>query len=300
MQPSASNNKKISYRAKVNSKCPVCKTEHAKEELLSGGGRLIAGKLTKELRRLYEPSKKWGVIYPLAYAVQVCPKCLFAAYPKDFSSLSDAEIQAMKQTMEHRKELMRVLFGEVNFAADREIVTGTGSFILAVDCYHLRSVDIAPTPKKAVSSIRAAWLLGDLFQQAPDRPYDKARDFYYIEAAHNYARILQIMETQDEPIESAAYMLGPDLDHNWGFDGIMYLNAYLTMTHIDQMASELPEQYKILETAKRYLSKLYGSGKASKSKPSVIVDMAKDLYDEMGAKLEEMESHMNAAGASTN
>ena len=72
--PAAANNqKKISYRAKEATKCPVCGTTHFKEELLSGSGRLIAGKLTQELQRLYEDNKKWGKIIPLVYHVQVCP-----------------------------------------------------------------------------------------------------------------------------------------------------------------------------------------------------------------------------------
>ncbi|RME92565.1 MAG: DUF2225 domain-containing protein [Candidatus Hydrogenedentota bacterium] len=291
--------KKISYRAKTPTKCPVCKTEHFKEDLLSGGGRLIAGKLTQELRRLYEPSKKWGEIYPLAYTVQVCPKCLYAAYPKDFKGLNEEELKAIKTTIPHREELMKVVFGNIDFNENRNLVLGAASYMLAIDCYHLRSWEMAPTVKKAVSSIRAAWLLGDLHKKFPARPYDKASNFYYVEAARGYARILDIMNGQgEEPIESAAYMLGPDLDHNWGFDGIMYLNAYLTLHHLDEMADTLEQQYKILDTSKRYLSKLYGSGKASKSKPSVIVDMAKDLYDEMGEKLKEMEAQLNPAAAS--
>ena len=64
--------------------CPVCETSFYKEDLLSGGGRLIAGELTEELHRTYEPSKKYGEVYPLVYAVLVCPSCLYAAYTQDF------------------------------------------------------------------------------------------------------------------------------------------------------------------------------------------------------------------------
>jgi uncharacterized protein (DUF2225 family) len=78
---------KISYRQKNSSICPVCSFEFHREDLLSGGGRLIAGKLSDDLRRNYEVSKKYGKIYPLAYAVNVCPSCYYSAYPKDFESL---------------------------------------------------------------------------------------------------------------------------------------------------------------------------------------------------------------------
>ena len=50
--------KKVSFRSKEVNKCPACSTEHQKEQLFQGGGRLIAGNLTKHLRRIYEKNKK--------------------------------------------------------------------------------------------------------------------------------------------------------------------------------------------------------------------------------------------------
>ena len=79
--------KAISYRSKNKTNCPVCRFEFARENLHSGGGRLIAGKLTEELRRLYEVSKKFGRVYPLAYEVVTCPQCLYSAFANDFEKL---------------------------------------------------------------------------------------------------------------------------------------------------------------------------------------------------------------------
>ncbi|MDH5716265.1 MAG: DUF2225 domain-containing protein [Spirochaetia bacterium] len=282
--------KKVSFRGKEPVICPICKAEHHKEELMSGGGRLIAGKLTQELRRLYEESKKYGKIHPLAYVIQTCPKCLYSSFPKDFSLLKEENIKAIRDTTTHRQKLTQVLFNNIDFNNDRDLVLGTASYILAIDCYHLRSHDTAPTPKKAVCSMRAAWMLDDLYSEASYRPYDKARDFYYMEAVKNYAKCLEIMERGGEPIESAGYILGPDQDHNWGFDGIIYLNAFLTKKFSNQLSESVEEEYKMLEKAKRYLSKLYGTGKSSKSKPTVIVDMSKDLYDEIGKVLDTLKS----------
>ena len=284
--------KKVSFFAKDDTECPLCKTKHNKEELLSGGGRLIAGKLTGELRRLYQESKKYGLIYPLAYNIQVCPRCLYAAFPKDFNRLKDNEIGALKQTTDHRVKLVSTLFTNVNFKEPRTLVHGAASMVLAVDCYHLRDVYVAPTIKKAVTSIRAAWLLSDLHQFASYRPYDKAADFYYMESVRNYHKTLELMQTGKEPVEAESYILGPDLDKNWGYDGVIYLNALLTKKYLDRMAASKPEQKDLLERSKRYLSKLYGSGKSSRSKPSAIVDMAKDLYDELGDMIEAMEKEV--------
>lgn len=285
--------KKISYRSKQETTCPVCGETHYREEMFSGGGRLIAGKINKELRMLFQESKKWGKICPLFYTIQVCPNCYYAAYPKDFVDLESEELTAMKSTEEHRKKMMSVLFGDIDFNGDRDLVTGVASYILAVDTYHLRNPKLGPTPKKAVLALRAAWLLDDLYRLAPYRPYDKARDFYKKEAASNYARTLEYMQSGDEPIEEVAAYLGPGQDKNWGFDGVIYLNAFLTLHYIDELSDTVKGKHDLLERTKRYLSKLYGTGKASKSKPGMIVEMAKDLYDEIGERIDEYEKEMD-------
>ena len=292
------NQRKVSFRAKTESKCPVCGTMHAKEELMSGSGRLIAGNLTGELRRLYEPSKKWGKIYPLAYAVQVCPKCLYAAYPKDFSNANAEEVKGLKATIQHRQKLIQTLFGALNFNEDRQLVLGVASFLLAVDCYHLRSAEIAPTIKKAVSCMRAAWLLDDLFQDAPYRPYDKVKDFYYMEASKAYRATVEASGTSDaEPdAEAVGFASGPDLDKNFGFIGIQFLYGLLTHKYIDQLAPEKNKvRLKVLTDAKRAISKVYGGGKATKEKPQAMIDIAKDAHDAMGEMIGELEAELNPA-----
>jgi len=289
----AAQQKKVSFRAKEASKCPICGTSHNREELLSGGGRLIAGNMTNELRRLYEESKKWGKIYPLAYVLTVCPKCLFSSFTKDFKAVKPEEKAALQKTVPQRQKILQVLFnGKVDYNKDRDLLAGVASYILAVDCYHLRMPDVAPTPKKAVCSIRAAWLLDDLSKLVDYRPYDKVRDFYYMEAANDYRITLDLMQSNAEPIDQAVALLGPSLDHNWAFDGIIYLNSFLTRKYIDQMATTVKQKLDLITLSKRYLAKLYGSGKASKSRPSVIMDKAKDLYDEMGVLLKSLEEQM--------
>ena len=79
----------ITYYTKQSVICPVCKKPFPREELLSGGGRLIAGGLTDELRRTYEPSSKYGTIYPLIYSVGVCSSCNAAMFWNDMTSFND-------------------------------------------------------------------------------------------------------------------------------------------------------------------------------------------------------------------
>ena len=51
---------KVTFFSKNPIECPLCNTKFYKEDLLSGRGRLIAGDLSDELRRFYEPSQKYG------------------------------------------------------------------------------------------------------------------------------------------------------------------------------------------------------------------------------------------------
>ena len=146
----------LSYRVKGDLKCPICDFEFQREQLHSGGGRLIAGKLTEELRRLYQPSKKYGKVYPAAYALTVCPSCLFTSFPNDFKQVPAEEIEAIqKRTVQRRTNIEKVV-GPVDFNDDRNLVLGAASYLLGIDCYQLRGYQVAPTPKKPSRS-RCSW-----------------------------------------------------------------------------------------------------------------------------------------------
>ncbi|HPA74081.1 MAG TPA: DUF2225 domain-containing protein, partial [Spirochaetota bacterium] len=214
--------RKVSFRQKTPSKCPICAFEHSKEEMLTGGGRLIAGKLTDELRRSYDKNEKWGKVYPMAYVLQVCPNCYYAAYPKDFTDITPDEIEKIKKTTQARVASVKKFFGNVNFKDDRNLVLGAASYLLAIDCYSFRRKNVAPTIKNAISSIRAAWLFGDLAKEMPDKPYKKISDFFYKKAYTLYQEVLDIVQTGKEPVEAVGH-LGPDTDKNWGYEGILYM-----------------------------------------------------------------------------
>lgn len=287
-KPDASQQgKKVSFRSKETIKCPVCGTEHSKEQLFQGGGRLIAGNLTKDLRRIYEKNKKYGRVNPNDYVVNVCPKCLYTAFPKDWA-LSGEDLARMKSTMGDRKANLEKILGPVDFNQDRNLVLGAGSFLLSIDCYQQRGSAIAPTPKKGVSAIKGAWYFDDLHSEFPTIGFDKVRDLLYRKATVWYASTLEMMGGGAEQVDLAAPVLGPDTDQNWGFDGVIYLNAFLTMKYKEQLASTPEKQLDLLVKAKRSLAKLYGGGKASKSKPSAILELAKETYDEMNSTIEAM------------
>ena len=278
--------RKISYRHKDYTKCPVCSNEFQREEMLTGGGRLIAGKLTDELRRLYEKNEKHGKIYPLAYLVTVCPKCLYAAYPKDWDKLTQEEISKIAGAGEARMNSLRKYFGDANFNNDRDLTLGAASYLLSIDCYGYRSKSVAPTVKKAVSSIRAAWLFKDLGKESPNNIYKKFSDFFYTKAYKFYHQTLGLLQNGGENLEDAGH-IGPDFEKNWGYDGILYMCAILTVK-LGPNEKDLNIRVKNFEVTKRYLSKLFGTGKVSKAKPDQLVEMIRDLYDRINVMIDEL------------
>ena len=82
----ASDKKKpaISYWSKEKCNCPVCKKSFEREVMLSGNGRMIAGPLSEDLHRTFEPSARFGRIYPLIYEIGACPNCFAAFLWSDF------------------------------------------------------------------------------------------------------------------------------------------------------------------------------------------------------------------------
>jgi hypothetical protein len=275
--------KKISYRQKNPTSCPICGHKFHREEMLTGRGRLMAGNLTDELRRKYEVNPKFGVIYPLAYLVTVCPKCLYAAYPKDFDTLLPDEIEKVRNLALARSNSIKKFFGSLSFNDDRSLEHGAASYMLAVEIYNIRNKKVAPTFKMAVSSLRAAWLFSDLAKLHSEKPYNKISTFFYVKAYNYYGLVLEYIQSGEEPAEAAGHM-GPDFDKNWGYDGILYLYAMLTMK-IGAREKDIKKRIENFEKTKRYLSRVFGMGKSSKNKPGAILDMTKDLFDKMNEML---------------
>lgn len=277
--------KKISYRHKDLTICPVCSYEFSREEMLTGGGRLIAGKLTDELRRLFEKNEKFGKVYPLAYLVIVCPRCLYAAYPKDFISITPDEIQKITNDEKTRIESIKKFFGNVDFEEDRTLVSGAASYLLAVECYTHRIKNVAPTIKRAVSSIRAAWLFDDLSKEFPDKPYKKISNFFYGKAYKFYNQTLSLLQKGGEILEDAGH-IGPDYEKNWGYDGILYMCAVLTVK-FGSLEKDINKRINNFDVTKRYLSRLFGDGKSSKTRPGDLVERIRGLYDKINEMIEE-------------
>jgi uncharacterized protein (DUF2225 family) len=74
--------------------------------------------------------------------------------------------------------------------------------------------------------------------------------------------------------------MGPDTDKNWGYDGILYLSAVLTVK-VGSWEKDVKKKIDNFEMSKRYLSRLFGIGKSSKSRPSEILDKTRILYEKI-------------------
>ena len=269
--------RKITFFSKESLVCPVCETSFHKEELLSGSGRLIAGEVTDELRRLYEPSKKYGAIFPLIYTIVVCPGCLFAVFPKDIKEQeSEPEsIQKLKDSQDKRESSLGLLFQNIDFTQARTLETGAASYFLAVMCYEHIKTQYSPTIKSGLSTLRAAWLFDDLHRKKSDENYDYLSRICYRKARFYFRMSIEREQTGKETM-GAVGNLGPDLDKNYGYDGVLYIAAYLEYKYGPTANQDVRIQN--LDRAKKTIAKVHGMGRASKDRPSLILDMAKDLY----------------------
>ncbi len=273
---------KVSFYSKTPTSCPVCGTNFPREELLTGRGRLIAGELTNELRRTYEPSKKFGEVHPLIYPVTVCPNCWYAAYQQDFSLVNQDGIVRLSEDGDHRQQSIGTIFPGLDFEAPRNLPEGVASYYLAVMCYDYFPASVTPTFKQGVSCLRAAWLLSDLHGIFPGKNYEYLSRLFYRKAAFFYSLAVDYEGNGKEAIANAGH-LGPDLDKNYGYDGVLYLSALLEYRYGSDETPDLRVQ--ALKRAKTTVARIFGMGRASKDKPTAILEKAKDLYAEISAEL---------------
>ncbi|ULQ59713.1 DUF2225 domain-containing protein [Brucepastera parasyntrophica] len=274
----------ITFYAKDQIECPICNTKFKREELKSGGGRMIAGDLTDELRRLYEPSAKYGEVFPLIYAMTVCPKCSYSAFPQDFCILDKASLTRINDHMQERIESVKQLFTKLDFNGHRTLNEGAASYYLAMLCYEYVDSKYSPRIKQGVCSLRAAWLFSELGKKYPEENYDYVAKLFYRKALFFYRYAIEL-ETSGKEMIANLKSFGPDLDKNYGYDGVLYLTALLEYKYGSR--SDPAKRKELLQTQRRSLAKMFGLGKSSKNKPGPILEHARMLYDNIVAEINE-------------
>lgn len=284
MSDSAGNASKITFFQKNDTICPICEQPFKREELRAGGGRLIAGPLGKDLRRYYEPSKKFGEVYPLIYFALTCPNCLYSTLGSDFLAPDPKAIDIIRSEEDLRKESVSKIFPDLNWEEPRTLNEGAASYYLAIACYQHFSPSFTPTIKSGICAIRAAWCFADLHRKFPTENYDYLEKIFYYKARFFYSLTVDREQSGEESV-NASTNFGPDVDNNFGFDGVMYMTGYLEY-HFGNLGHE-EMRAKSLTNARRAIARLVGMGKSSKSKPSALIEMAKDLHKQMGEEIKE-------------
>jgi len=273
---------KLTYLSKKEYTCPACGAIFRKEELFSGGGRLIAGKLTEELHRLYEPSKKYGVIFPLVYESIVCPECWFSSMEADFMTLPKENARKVKEDADKRMKETQLVFPNIEFHENRTLMEGAASLYLTLRCYDYFNKSTSPTIKQGLAAIRCAWLLDELHNKFPDQHYDWLGTLFRKKAQYLYNEALSREQSGRETLSSMK-IFGPDTDKNYSYEGMLYMCAYLRYKF--GPAHDENERKMSLEDARRTIAKLFGMGKASKDKPGAFLELARKLYDTINQDL---------------
>ena len=276
---------KISYWSKNRCHCPVCQNNFEREEMLSGSGRMIAGELTDELHRVFEPSAKYGQIYPVIYSIGACPKCHTALFWSDFEEIQDNNsLNALLADSKNRKEIVNNMFPYYELTRERNLLDGAAMYYLALLSYEKVDLSYAPTMKRAIISLRLAWICRDLQKIVPEHNYDYAAEVFYRKAQFFYEQTL-INETQRIETIAKITNFGPDIDKNFGYDGVIYLNSLLEYKYGQK--EDMQMRYKKLDANKRSIARIFGLGKSSKSKPGPLLEKSRDLYDKLTATLNE-------------
>jgi uncharacterized protein (DUF2225 family) len=275
---------KVSFLSKKEFVCPVCDERFHKEELLSGGGRLIAGELTDELHRLYEPSLKYGEVFPLAYQAVVCPECWFASMDQDFSGLPGQNRERAAEDREKRAADTQLIFPGLDFHGQRGLSEGAASQYLVLRCYEFYSKEFSPTIKQGLAALRAAWLLDEMNKKNAGSHYDWLAALFRKKAQFLYNEAIAREQSGKETL-SGMKVFGPDTDKNYSYEGVLYLCAYLRYKY--GPAQNTAQRTSSLEDARRTIAKIFGMGKSSKDKPGPLLDHARAIYDAINKELNE-------------
>lgn len=274
----------ISFYTKEKTPCPVCNKSFPREQMLSGAGRMIAGELTDELRRIFEPSAKYGIIYPMIYSVGACPNCHTALFWNDFKTLPAESFDVLYAKESERREAVETIFPHYSLSRDRTLFDGAAMYYLALLTYEKVPPSFSPTIKKAIISLRLAWLCGDLHKTCPGYNYDYIQQVFYRKAMFFYQQALEYETGRVESIAGVSHF-GPDIDKNYGYDGVVYLCGLLEYKYGQR--EDINLRLKKLDEYKRAIARIFGLGKSSKAKPGPLLEHSRNLYDNLTKELKD-------------
>ena len=277
--PASDKKPAISYWSKDKCVCPVCNKAFEREIMRSGNGRMIAGGLTDELHRIFEPSAKFGRVYPLIYEIGCCPYCYTSFIWGDFTEkVTPEDADKLFEHSEKRKKACEEIFPYFNLKRERTLFDGAAMYYLALMTYDDMGPYALPTMKKAILALRLAWLTAEINQHCAGHNYDIVSQMFYRKALFFYQQAV-INETARIEKSSTLANMGPDMDKNYGWDGVIYLCGLLEYTYGQQEDFQL--RLKKLSESKTAIARIFGLGKSSKSKPGPLLEHARNLYDNL-------------------
>ena len=155
---------------------------------------------------------------------------------------------------------------------------------LALLSYDKVDLGYAPTVKRAIISLRLAWLCNDLEAVVPGHNYNYLAQVFYRKALFFYD---QTLINEMSRVESLGVVnnLGPDTDKNYGYDGLIYELGLLEFKY--GQTDDMQARLKKLDECKRSIARGFGLGKSSKSKPGPLLEKSRDLYDKISKVLAE-------------
>lgn len=277
---------RITFFYKKPTTCPVCSQDFYREELLSGRGRLIVSNLTQELRTTYTKSEKYGNIYPIIYNTITCPRCFYSTFPDDFLSPIKLSLLQLREQIIYRQKLMDSVFPSLSFIHPRTLFHGLAAYILAISCYSFFEKSFSPSLKKAICSIRTAWVYNDIFDKFNTPIYQVCSNIFYEKANDFYQKSLSAAQSGSEIFENVKY--GPDINNNFGYPGLIYISNLLKIRSVKKNLN-FEEKLKILNESKLQISKLFGSGSSSKQKPGPLLNFSRELYSNITTKIKAIE-----------
>lgn len=280
--------RRLTYFRRNPVTCPVCGTSFRVEEMFTGRGRISAGELTGDLRRLYEDSKEFGKVRPVIYSVWVCPKCLYATTGRDFEALEKPAAKVQERLTNDRVNVRNELFPEIDFTEERGLKHGVASYMLAMTTASGLDHKMAPMIRKAMYAMRAAWLSSDLHGETQEQTWDLLSFVMFQKAKQYYQKAIDFEEKGVEMMNSAGF-IGPDVDQNFGYDGARYLLARLSFKFAP-FIENVEARVEAYNTTKKVLSRVFGFGQSSKEKPGPLLEIARKLYEAANGRLAELEA----------
>ncbi|HPY53841.1 MAG TPA: DUF2225 domain-containing protein, partial [Treponemataceae bacterium] len=164
------------------------------------------------------------------------------------------------------------------------LLDGAAAYYLALLTYEKLPASISPTIKKAQISLRLAWVCTDLHTELPNRNYDYISQLFYRKALFFYQESLLYEMNKTEEI-TGIKSFGPDIDKNYGYDGVIYLSGLLELKYGQTEDPIL--RLKKIDEYKRAIARVFGLGKSSKEKPGPLLELSRELYDTFSAILKD-------------